>query len=381
MAGLSLVEMLVALAVGLSLATAVVEVYVGSTMTQRSVDSRSRIQESGRFAFHYLAQEIRMAGYLGCIGGIEIENVNSTLDAPPASLQLLTGIQGWEAEDTAPGNVNNSAAHVPVVATDSDEWSTSGGNVVPAINASPNSDIIRVWAAEGSPGLVSDITPGGGNPTFTAEDSIGIQLNDFVLLSDCERADILQVCDVGAGGATSTLYRLAGGCVPGNVDDATILSRIDTLNGEFAEAVRLQGVMFYVGKRGDVATNPPALFRRQLSATGTVGEAEELVEGVESMQILYGENLDTDARNTVDSYVPANQVNDWADVTSVRISLLMQSIEDGIVPSPQAYEFDGVSYSGDAEEGGGAAGDLPNDNRVRRVFVNTISLRNRALGY
>ena len=91
--------------------------------------------------------------------------------------------------------------------------------------------------------------------------------------------------------------------------------------------------MFYVGKRGDTATNPPALFRRQLSATGTAGVAEELIEGVESMQILYGENIDQDPRATVDTYVPADLVANWNDVISIRISLLMQSIEDGIVPA------------------------------------------------
>ena len=100
-----------------------------------------------------------------------------------------------------------------------------------------------------------------------------------------------------------------------------------------------------------------------------------MIEGIESMQLLYGVNLDGDARNTVDSYLVADLVPDWSNVISVRVSLLMQSIEDGTVPAPQAYSFDGVSY-----DGGGGNGALPADDRVRRVFTSTISLRNRALG-
>jgi len=80
-------------------------------------------------------------------------------------------------------------------------------------------------------------------------------------------------------------------------------------------------------------------------------------------------------RKTVDTYVPANLVTDFEKVISVRISLLMQSVEDGTVPAPQSYTFDGVVY-----DGGVGNGALPADTKVRRVFVNTISLRNRALG-
>ena len=68
-------------------------------------------------------------------------------------------------------------------------------------------------------------------------------------------------------------------------------------------------------------------------------------------------------------------MTNWDEVISVRIDLLMQSPEDGTVPSPQPYIFDGVTYNGSAGNG-----ELPTDERVRRVFTSTISLRNRALG-
>jgi type IV pilus assembly protein PilW len=141
------------------------------------------------------------------------------------------------------------------------------------------------------------------------------------------------------------------------------------------ELAKLQGTVFFIGKRGNVATNPPALFRRELSATAIAGTAEELVEGIESMQILFGMNADNDNKKSVDSYVVANQVTDWSRVVSVRVSLLVQSLEDNMLPAPQAYTFNGVTYDGEA--GNGA---LPEDTRLRRVFTTTITLRNRAVG-
>ena len=94
------------------------------------------------------------------------------------------------------------------------------------------------------------------------------------------------------------------------------------------------------------------------------------------MQLLYGVNVDQDIRATVDAYLTADNVTSWDEVISVRVSLLMQSVEDGTVPAPQGYTFDGVTYDG----GGGGNGELPADERARRVFTATISLRNRALG-
>ncbi|MEX0962624.1 MAG: PilW family protein [Pseudohongiellaceae bacterium] len=374
--GLSLIELLVSMVLGLTLATGVVQIYAGSNTTERDREARQRIQENGRFASNFLSQEIRMGGYLGCLGAMQGNTVNNTLNAPPASFQPQFGIQGWEATGTNPGVVNNSAADVALVSTATAEWTTgAAGHVIPVVQAVPNSDIIRIWGAAGSPGIVTSITQ-GAVPTIQAGSDAGIAANDFLLISDCEQADFVQACVVtpDASPATTSTIALSATCSPGNVANSPISSQTSATN--LAEVVRLQGTMFYVGKRNDAAANPPALFRRQLDATGNAGAAEELIEGVESMQILYGINLDQDVRSTVDTYVPANLVTDFADVISVRISLLMQSVEDGTVPAPQGYTFDGVVYDGS----GGGNGALPADTKVRRVFVNTISLRNRALG-
>lgn len=372
--GLSLIELLVSMVLGLTLATGVVQIYAGSNTTERDREARQRIQENGRFATNFLSQQVRMAGYLGCLSSIEGTSVNSILDSPPATFQPQFGVQGWEATGTNPGVINNSASNVAVVATNTSEWTNGeAGHVIPTFNAVPNSDIIRIWNAAGNPGLVTSITEGVA-PSIQAESNVGIAVNDFLIISDCEQADFVQACGVAVGSpATTSTITLSSGCNPGNLSPATISSGASVTDP--AEVVRLEGTIFYVGKRNDTATNSSSLFRRQLSATGTAGVAEELIEGVESMQIIYGINLDQDVRNTVDGYIPANLVTEFSKVISVRIGLLMQSVEDGSVPAPQAYTFDGVLYDG--ASGNGA---LPADTRVRRVFTNTISLRNRALG-
>ncbi|MBV55318.1 MAG: pilus assembly protein PilW, partial [Gammaproteobacteria bacterium] len=197
--GLSLIELLIAMALGLTLSAVVVQVYVSATVTERSQDARLRLQENGRFALNFLSQEIRMGGYLGCLGALRGPNVNNTLNAPPNSFQPQFGVQGWEAGGTNPGTVNNSVNDVAVVATNTAEWTSDPGgvNIIPVVNAVPNSDIIRIWSATGSAGGVAAITQ-GTPPTITAESAVGIQVNDFLIISDCQQADFVQACAVVA---------------------------------------------------------------------------------------------------------------------------------------------------------------------------------------
>ena len=376
-AGMTLVELLIALVLGMTLAAGVTQIYVGSSTTERSQEARLRMQEGGRFGINFLSQEIRMAGYFGCLSSIEGASANNLLKGPsmPIHFQPEWGIQGWEAAGTSPGVVNDSTLNVAQVATSPSEWSTGDSNIVmPVFNAVPNSDIVRVWGGTGAAGKVIAFFLGpDGMPAITVEANAGIGANDFLLISDCERVDIAQACAVEAGPGNTSILSLSIGCVPGNFPGVLITSI--TKPEAPAEVIRLQGTIFYVGKRGGLAGNPPALFRAQLDAEGNLATAEELIEGVESMQILYGVNNNEDARRTADTYLTADSVAQWQNVVSVRITLLMQSIDDGIVPQPQGYSFNGVVY-----DGVGSGGSLPADRRVRRIFTTTISLRNRALG-
>lgn len=242
--GLSLIELLVSMVLGLTLATGVVQIYAGSNTTERDREARQRIQENGRFATNFLAQEIRMGGYLGCLGALEGATVNSTLDGPPASFQPEFGVQGWEATGTNPGTINNSAADVGLVSTATAEWTNGAvGHVIPTVQAVPNSDIIRIWGAAGSAGLVASITQ-GVTPTIQAETAVGIAVDDFLLISDCEQADFVQACTVvqDTAPATTSTVTLSTACNPGNIASWPISSQTDAINP--AEVVRLQGTMF-----------------------------------------------------------------------------------------------------------------------------------------
>ncbi len=102
------------------------------------------------------------------------------------------------------------------------------------------------------------------------------------------------------------------------------------------------------------------------SCSLTSNSTNDLIEGIENMQILYGE--DTPILSIYDGwanyYVPANNVVNWEKVVSVRVSLLVKSIDDNLAVQPLAYTYNGTTST-------------PTDRRLRRIFTTTIALRNR----
>lgn len=96
-----------------------------------------------------------------------------------------------------------------------------------------------------------------------------------------------------------------------------------------------------------------------------------LAEGVENMQILYG--IETDTGNNADDianrYVNATNVPAFADVVSVRIAILVNTVEtvSGGVDN-NVYTLLNAPPLGPMQ-----------DNLFRRVFTRTIVIRNRAL--
>ena len=61
-AGLTLLELLISLGLGLLLLTGIGTIYVGSNQTYRVQEENARIQESGRYALEVIGREIRQAG-------------------------------------------------------------------------------------------------------------------------------------------------------------------------------------------------------------------------------------------------------------------------------------------------------------------------------
>jgi type IV pilus assembly protein PilW len=327
--GLSIVELMVAIAISLILLTGVVQIFLSSKTSYRLLEATSRVQENGRFAVGFIGEDVRMAGYRGCYRDTPA-NIEAGINTPTLfNWDYATGIQG-------------------------NEW--TGAGWAPGLNALIAGQVVNGTDVLVTRGLADDGVNLTGTSTAAqifAVDADNVTNGDIMIVSDCSQSSIFQVTGQASAAGIVTLDHASGGAwVPGNIN--TNLARV---YGTDAQVGRLVTNIYYIGTG---ASGSPALFRQSTQPGGAM-QAQELADDVENMQVLYGEDTDNDG--VANRFVTANNIGSLNDVVSVRVSLLIRS-EDNIASTEQTYAYDGEDIE---------AGDL----RVRRVFNTTIKIRNR----
>lgn len=109
--GLTLVELLIAMALGIFLMAGVLQVFLGSKQTFTTINAQSHMQENGRFAMDFLARTVRHGGYTTQI------NIDEVMDPTLRRETFLA--QGEFAEGTAVAGINNAVGE-PGVKADTD---------------------------------------------------------------------------------------------------------------------------------------------------------------------------------------------------------------------------------------------------------------------
>jgi type IV pilus assembly protein PilW len=283
-----------------------------------------------------------MAGYLGCAGP-DVSLTNTLRNAARLPWNLAQPIQGFEASGSNAWTPALPSSASPHFGPDNP---LSGRDVL-VLRGMADSNGVRVLQHAAG-------TPAGSEGLRVAAGS-GLAANDIVLASDCLAAAAFQITGISTSGGFETLGHGAdasAGLTPGNAST--------DLGKEFAggEIVKIATRTYYVRNN---ATGAPALFRRQGAA-----DAEELVEGVEDLQISYG--VDDTGDFTADRYVAADVVESegkWSGVVSVELRVLVRSAENEVVPAAQTYAFNGSSATSA-------------DRRLRQAFSATVALRNRS---
>lgn len=335
--GFSLMELMIAMTLGLLLLSGVVGVFMSSRTTYETTDRLSRIQESGRFALETLARDLRAAGYLGCSRRGEFTN---TLNNPSGLLwNFAVAVQGFDGQ----GSVWKPALD-----------STVAPNAAPGSDALvvriPRDDIEPVRVVEGE--LMTATT----DPIVTEDSGATKRLDkgDVVQISDCNARAVFQVTANTAGtiqhgkvGRETDSKKHTES--PGNDTDDLGYAYTDA-----AELLPVQSIVYYVHQ--EPGSKDSALWRR-VSGSST---PEPLVEGVEKMQLRFGESV----AGTI-QYRRADEVANWQQVRTVRIALLVRSTSQyGTDIDHADYQLLDVTVKD------------PNDRHLRQIFTTTVVIRN-----
>ena len=353
--GVSLIELMIALALGLVLVLTIGSAYLGARSSFRSQNALSLLQENARYAFQIMSEDIRMAGFSGgpTTGGTQTVAAPTAWD--PNLIHLFSddtintnGAPLIGYNDTAPPTVCTSAGTAACY---------TQGDALTVVHADDENEYrLDPAVAQASPTFTLAAWP-------TASESPP-QAGELFVVSDYTHAAVFQVSATDSATKTVTADNASGTVSPGS---SNAMGTFGALSA--GKLYRLKGVTYYIANN---ATGEPSLYRLKLGHTGTNATAtsEELIQGVENMQIEYGVDTDTTPDSNVNAYWTANQVQAgssggltmpagtpedyWGRVLSVRITLTMVSTQG-----------DRVTTTG--------------DGLLRKSFTTTIAVRNRLL--
>ncbi|MFY0666273.1 MAG: PilW family protein [Natronospirillum sp.] len=370
--GLSLIEVMVAMGIGLLLIAGVTQLFIGSNQNFIVKESVSRMQEDVRFAMDQFQRDMRMAGFQGCA-----RDVTDHLNPAGAEFnQFLLGstpVFGWDyAFNGTLSGAGSQHALLEMTSAGSNWVAAAPGplanNTLPANfddNFQPGSDVFVVNLGEVHNVQVIGVTnPPNARINLTAGTQLPVINNRVVVVAsgDCTVADRFQRTN---DADDSFVVKGDGG--PGDLNNGADPFSSDYLNN--ATLIEYRSWVYFV--RSTAAG--PELARRQIGP-GTGGAAiETVVQGVENMQVLYGVSTGG-LRNRVNQYVPANDVADWDDVLSVRIALLLRTTEP-VNPDTNFRIFNLLGTQ--INPSGANWDDIAGDRHIRLMATTTIGLRNR----
>jgi len=355
--GLTLVELLVSISIGLVVVGAMASLYISTARSYRQLEALGQLQSNARYVFEIMGYDIRMAGNWTC-------HVPS--QPAPANFVSNYTTQWWSNTDrplfgqdeTADGNAVGDAGFPA-------EYKSQAlrGDTLIALRANADDTI----------GTVGTYDLGTGSIPFTDASNKGFKMGSLLLLTDCSSQNAVfqktGPTDPPNPPYTSPIeHKNTANCK----DDlrGSCASPSTTQNMSGAKLLPLSANAYYLRnsgrKYGNSSNYIPSLYRQTLTtssnAPGTTGQ--ELVSGVTDLQILYGVGApNADGTLVINAYATASNVSDWSRVLSVRVTVTLESQDDSVSDVSRSFTL--------------GNGTVVTDRRLRRSYTMTFGLRKR----
>jgi type IV pilus assembly protein PilW len=314
--GVSLIELMVALVIGLFMIGGAITVYLKARDTYATTDATARLQENARYALSMIESDVRMADFWGLNNRWDTVTPDGTSTFPAScgagfatdATNYLTGTNNTYTL-TCVASGGGAQANTDVLITRHASATRLGYTTSPI----PAADRDRVL-------VVTSRTTG---EIFVPKDNANWISSGFV-------------SSANAGGFTGTPPLL--------------------------DLRQMNVSAYYVSQDSSVATGYPAL-RRKYLITGPAISDEEILPGVENMQFQLG--VDTSGDGTADLFVNPGSVPAGGLPVSVRVWLLLRAQDlDVSYTSSNAFAFADQNIA------------APGDKYRRMLVAKTIQLRN-----
>lgn len=297
--GFSLVQLMIALPLGLLVVAAVLKIFTGSMQGISLQNNFSRVQENGRLATELMMRDIRGADYWGCAGDIgKITNHLDTTDSLYDESMLPTAGMGIDGEnDVASYEIDGIT-----VEAGTDTLTLRGVASLPGVKVTP--------PYMPSTAAVIHITTGSS-----------IVKGDILLISDCREADLFSNTQTNT--ATSGNIGHNTGALAGAVPNIT-KNLSHTYDGS-AQILAPFTKIYFIGIN---TSNTLSLYRSD------DGSAKELVRGVNDLQLTYGEDTSDNGSANLFTATPSNMAN----VISIKASITTESGDGSATTLERTYQ-------------------------------------------
>lgn len=302
-AGFTLIELMVAMLLGLIVIGGVTSVFLANQQVYRTNAALSDVQDNSRMAFEMLAQNIREAGLLGCSNNGQVANV--LVNGPSAG-----GTDWWADWNNALHGYGAGTAANPALTT-----GTGDGQQVAGTDS--------LMLLNGADAALSIASHNQVSSTFTLnETSNDLAAGKVMIVCDPDHAVIFRASSYNGTSGTIGFAQLpSGGTSPVNCSTGlgypSVCTPVGTAYtfGANAPIVTEAAGVWYIGNtpgggrslyRADVATDTGAITR------------QEMVRGVAAMNIGYH-------MANQPNFVAASAVTDWGAIDAVQVNLIMQS--------------------------------------------------------
>jgi len=432
--GLSLIELMVALLISSIVVLGLVTLVNAIGLANRTQDGLARLQENGRFAMQRIASDLRLVGAQHCSKGDPVASLLATggsayVDPPRFSQTYFNAVatasngpgigpaaaspvyplsprfmfMGHECDalnctpllTAADRGINRLGAVIPVMGTSADARAR-GADVLTMRHFTTQGvlvEAVRNWQA-GAPDAELDLQ---NDPVVLAREGFTtMAANDPVWVSDCTNSAFIRASRLGARTIRMTGNFDNGGMVPVSASAEAVAGQGTRYDGRaFHVPTSMRTVSYYLQLKQDlkVPGRLVSALMRKVNADG----AQELVEGIERFDVLYGvrngsgnvrfltaAQVDALGGGGVGECVGAFEPGcGWRSVTSIEVYMLVSTVDDVSPSGDDEFRYSWLNTGARNVAGtfenpqtlGTLRNGLPAGRVLRREFRSTVSLR------
>jgi type IV pilus assembly protein PilW len=305
LAGFTLIELMIAMLLGLIVIAGVTSVFLATQRSYRTNEALADVQDGSRVAFELMARDIRDAGLTGCGNRGRVANV------------LNPSAANWWADwDNAVHGYGAGTAADPALTVGTTDPSQVDGT-----------DSLQLLGAADT-GLSVAATPSSTAANFKLNDTTSdLVTGDVIIVCDPDHATIVQISDYNDSNVT-VLHNVGNKVKPGNCSKGMGYPTLCTTNGNGykfganSQIFKLAAVDWYIGNNPAGGTS----LYRMVVATNSAGvptaTAQEMVRNVIGMNLSYHQAGSA-------SFVSAATVaGNWALVDAVQVKLTLESTDE-----------------------------------------------------